>query len=179
MLLAADSLPKQRPDWYNLHRTNNTWATWNTNFRYHQLTLECEQRAAGEWGDIFGSAAAAISIHGITATTATPGALITPNALAFHAVSGADTTPTGNLSLQALDGHLDRMADAATNSGLMLYQLTDTNARLAAKTSTQYQNIKKLLTDIKSFPPPPTLVHQAPAPAPPVTNKPSSSLRQQ
>ena len=41
------------------------------------------------------------------------------------------------------------MADAATNSGLTLSQLTDANAGLAAATSTQYQTIKKLLTNIK------------------------------
>ena len=41
------------------------------------------------------------------------------------------------------------MADAATNSGLTLSQLTDANARLSATTSTHYQTIKKLLTDIK------------------------------
>ena len=41
------------------------------------------------------------------------------------------------------------MANAATNSGLTLSQLTDVNARLSATTSTQYQNIKKLLKDIK------------------------------
>ena len=41
------------------------------------------------------------------------------------------------------------MADAATNSGLTLSQLMDANARLASATSTQYQTIKKLLTDIK------------------------------
>ena len=63
--------------------------------------------------------------------------------------------PARDFSLQALDSHLDRMADAATNSGLTLSQLSDANARLAATTSMQYQNIKKLLTDIKlssSFP---------------------------
>ena len=57
--------------------------------------------------------------------------------------------PAGDFSLQAPDGHLDRMDDAATNSGLTLSQLTDANARLAAATSTQYQTIKKLLTDIQ------------------------------
>ena len=41
------------------------------------------------------------------------------------------------------------MADAATNSGTTLLQLTDANARLASATSTQYQAIKKLLTEIK------------------------------
>ena len=104
------------------------------------------QQATGERGDVFGNAATPISIHGITATTATPGALITPDALAFHAESGTATTPAGYLSL---DVHLDRMADAATNSILTLSQLTDANARLAATTSTQYQHIKKLLMDIK------------------------------
>ena len=148
-LLAAGIFPKQRPKWESLPRANKTWAVWKTTFRSHQLTLECEQQATGEQGDIFGSTAAAISIHGITTATATPGALITPNALAFHAASGTSTTHVGDFALQYLDGHLDRMSDAATNSGLTLSQLTDANARLAATNSTQYQNIKKLLTDIK------------------------------
>ena len=47
------------------------------------------------------------------------------------------------------------MADAATNNGLMLSQLTDANAQLDATTSMQYQNIKKLLTDIKLSSSPP------------------------
>ena len=41
------------------------------------------------------------------------------------------------------------MDDAATNSGLTLSQLTNANVWLAATTSKQYQNIKKLLMDIK------------------------------
>ena len=148
-LLAAGSFLKQHPDWDSLPQANKTWAAWKTTFRAHQFTLEREQRATGERGGVFGSAAAAVSIHGITAATATPGALITPDALAFHTASETSTTPAGDFALQALNGHLDRMADAATNSGITLSQLTDTNARLAATTSTQYQNIKKLLTDIK------------------------------
>ena len=41
------------------------------------------------------------------------------------------------------------MADAATNSGLTLSQLMYAISRLASATSTQYQTIKKLLTEIK------------------------------
>ena len=88
-------------------------------------------------------------IHGITTATATPGALITHDTLAFHAASGTATSPAGDFALQALDGHLNRMANDATNSGLTLFQLTDTNARLTATTSKQYEAIKKLLTKIK------------------------------
>ena len=143
MLLAAGSFLKQRPDWDSLPRVNKTWAAWNTTFCSHQLTLEREKRATGERGGVFGSAAATISIHGITAATATTGALITPDALVFLAASGTATTPAGDFALQALNGHLDQMADAATNSGLTLFQLTDANVRLAATTSTQYQNIRR------------------------------------
>ena len=60
------------------------------------------------------------------------------------------STHTNDLALQALDGHLDRMVDAATNSGTTLSQLTEANSRLASTTSSQYQTIKKLLTDIKN-----------------------------
>ena len=88
-------------------------------------------------------------IHGITAVTATPGALLTPDILTFHVASATATTPVGDFALQALDGNLGRMVDAATNSGLLLFQLTDANARLKATTSKQYEAIKKLLTKIK------------------------------
>ena len=148
-LLAADSFPKQRPDWDSPPRAKKTWAAWKTTFLSHQLTLEREQRATGEQGDVFGSAEAAISIHGITNATATPGDLIMPYALTFHTALGISTSPTRDLALQALDGHLDRMSNAATNSGLTLSQLTDANARLAAANSTQYQTTKKLITGIK------------------------------
>ena len=143
------NLPKQRPDWESLPRANKTWTAWKTTFCSHQLTLEREQRAAGERGGVFRSAAAAISIHGITAATTTPGALLTPDLLAFHAASETATTLAGDFSLQDLDGHLDRMAIAVTNSGLTLFQLTNANARLTSRTCKQYEAIKKLLTEIK------------------------------
>ena len=92
-LLAAGSFPKQIPDWYSLPCANKTWTAWKTTFCSHHLTLEREQRATGERGDVFGSASAAISIHSITAATATPGALLTPDSLAFHVASATATTP--------------------------------------------------------------------------------------
>ena len=55
-LLAAGSFPKQLLDWDSLPRANKTWETWKTTFRLHQFTLEREQRATGEWVDVFGSA---------------------------------------------------------------------------------------------------------------------------
>ena len=152
-LLAAGSFPKQRPDWDSLPRANKTWAAWKTAFCAHQLTLEREQRATGERGDVFGSASAATALHGITDATARPGVHTSPDALAFHAASGPSSPHANDLALQALDGHLDRMADAATNSGTTLSQLTKANARLASATSLQYQTIKKLLTDIKNYNP--------------------------
>ena len=94
-LLAAGRVPKQRPDWDSLPCANKTWDAWRTTFRAHQLTLESKHRATGERGDVFVSAAAAITIHGITTTTATPGALITPNILAHHAASEAAYQPAG------------------------------------------------------------------------------------
>ena len=148
-LLAAGSLPKQRPDWDSLPRANKTWAAWKTTFCMHQLTLEREQRATGERGDVFSSASAATALHGITDATARPGTHTSPDTLTFHAASGLSSSPASDLALQALDSHLDRIADAATNRGLMLSQLTDTNTRLDSATSTQDQAIKKLLTEIK------------------------------
>ena len=117
------------------------WAAWKITFRSHQLTLEREQRATGERGDVFGSASAAIALHIITDATASPGNHTYFDALAFHAASEPSFPHASNLALQALDGHLDRMANAATNSGLTLSQLTDANTRLASATSSQYQAI--------------------------------------
>ena len=111
---------------------------------------EREQRATGERGDVFGSASAATALHGITDATARPVVLTSPDALAFHAASGPSSLHASNLALQALDGHLNRMADAATNNWTTLSQLSDANGRLASATSSQYQTILKLLTDIKN-----------------------------
>ena len=124
-------------------------AAWKTAFRAHQLTLECEQRATGERGNVFGSTSAATALHGITDATVRPGTHTSRNTLAFHAASGPPFSPARILALQALDGHLNRMADAATNSGTTILQLTDAYARLASATPLQYQAIKKLLTEIK------------------------------
>ena len=127
-----------------------TWTAWKTASRDHQLTLEHEQRATGEQGDVFSSASDATALHSITDATVQPSVHSSPDALAFHAVLGPSSPHSNDLALQALDGHLDRMADAATNSATTLYQLTDANACLASATSLQYQTIKKLLTDIKN-----------------------------
>ena len=151
-LLSSGSFPKQRPDWDSLPRSNKTWTAWKTAFRAHQLTLERAQRATGERGDVFGSASAATALRRITDATARPGVHTSPDALAFHAAS-VPSSHANDLALQALDGHLDRMADAATNSITTLSQLTEANARLASATSSQYQTIKKLLTDIKNYNP--------------------------
>ena len=101
-LLAAGSFPKQLPDWDSLPRANKKWAVWKTTFRSHQLTLDCGQRATGERGDVFGIAAAAISIHGIISATTKPGALTTPDALAFHAALGTSSSPASDHALQVL-----------------------------------------------------------------------------
>ena len=74
LLLAADSLTKQRPDWDILPCSNKTWYAWKRTFRSHQLTLELTQRSTGDRGEVFGSSAAAIAIEGITSTMATAGA---------------------------------------------------------------------------------------------------------
>ena len=108
--------------------------------------LEREQRTTRERGDVFGNTSAATALHGITDATSGPGTHTSPDALPFHAASVPSSSPDSNLALQALD----RMADAATNDGLTLSQLTYANTRLASRTSTQYQVIKKLLTEIKN-----------------------------
>ena len=77
-LLAAGSFPKQHPDWDSLPRTNKTWKAWKTAFRAHQLTLEREQRATKERGDVFGSASANTALHGITYATTRPGVHTSP-----------------------------------------------------------------------------------------------------
>ena len=148
-LLAAGIFPKQRPNWEILPCANKTWDVWRTTFCAHQITLEREQRATGEREDFFVSAAVAITIHGITATTATPSALLTPDTLAHHAGSAAAYQPAGEFALQVVDSHLDRMDDVATNSGLTLHQITDANTRLASATTKQYDAKTKLLADLK------------------------------
>ena len=105
----------------------------------------CDRREGG----VFNSAAAAINIHGITASTATLGALLTPDTLAHHAASAAAYQPAGEFALQVLDAHLNQMADAATNSGLTLHKLTNANARLSSATTKQYYTITILLGDLK------------------------------
>ena len=125
------------------------WDSWSTTFCAHQLTLERKQRATGERGDVFRSAAAEVSIHSITDTTATPDALLTPDTLAHHADSLGAYQSAGEFALQALNGHHDWMADAATNSGLTLHHLTNANACLASATTNQYNAITKLLLEIK------------------------------
>ena len=120
LLLAAGSFPKQRPDWDSLPHANKTWEAWKTTFHTHQLTLEREQQATRDRGDVFGSASAATALHGITNATARPGNHTYPDALTFHAASGPSSSPASDLALQALDGHLNRMSDAVTNNGLTL-----------------------------------------------------------
>ena len=149
-LLTAGRFPKQRPDWDSLPRSNKTWTAWKNAFCAHELTLKRELRATRERGEVFSSASAATALHGITDATTRPGVHTSPNALAFHAALGPSSPHASNLALQALDGHLDRMADAATNSRTTLLQLTESNARLASATSSQYQTIKKILTDNKN-----------------------------
>ena len=143
-------IPQAAPQLGQSPTRRMTWTARKTAFRAHQLTLEREQRATGERGDVFGSASAATALHGITDVTSRPGVHTSPDALAFHAASGPSFLHASDLALQVLDSHLDRMADAATNSGTTLSQLTDANARLASTTSLQYQRIKKLLIDIKN-----------------------------
>ena len=140
-LLAAGSFPKQRPDWDSLPRANKTWTAWKTAFCAHQFTLEHEQQANVEWGDVFGNASAATALHGITNATARPGVHTYPDALAFHAASGPSSLHANDLALQALDSHLDRMADVTTNSRTTLSQLTDASACIASATSSQNQTI--------------------------------------
>ena len=65
-LLAVGSFLKQRLNWDRLPRANKTWTARKTAFRAHQLTLEREQRATGEQGDVFGSTSATTALHGIT-----------------------------------------------------------------------------------------------------------------
>ena len=149
LILAAGSFPKQHPNWDSLPCANKTWYAWRTTFRSHQLKLEREQSATGERGDVFGSAAADINIHGITASTATPGGLLTPDTLAHHTALAAAYQPAREFDLQALNGHLDRMSNAATNSGVTLYQLNDANVRLTSATTKQYNTIARLLGDLK------------------------------
>ena len=73
-----------------------------TTFRAHQLTLESEQQATRERGNIFGSTSAATALHSITDATARPGVHTSPDTLSFHAASGPSSPHASNLVLKGL-----------------------------------------------------------------------------
>ena len=91
--------------------------------------MDREIRAYSQHGDSFGSSNLAMDTHGITA------------ALTTHPTTGRG--PVSPDYMAQFGGHFYNLAAAATNSGAALNQL-------AATTTTQYAEIKSLLTTLKT-----------------------------
>ena len=95
------------------------------------LTLERNTKASKEQGDTFGTAASSSAIHGITT----------------YSLDGT-TTGTGRggpdmTTIEKFYGHFDFLASAATDRNIVIERLT-------ATTTTQYNEITKLLSKISA-----------------------------
>jgi hypothetical protein len=135
-LLAASSFPKLRHEWDGLAPTSKTWTAWKKWALHSQKTVEREQKAAGNRGDSFGSASAAIATHGIPMT----------RPVHFSGATAATQLP----SLAELESHLDNMAAAVTNEKAVLDSLVASNATLTSVTADKLAKIEKHLLDIKA-----------------------------
>jgi len=135
-LLAASSFPKLRHEWDGLAPTSKTWTAWKKWALQSQKTVEREQKAAGNRGDSFGSASAAIAIHDITMT----------GPVYFAGAAAASQLP----SLSELESHLDNMAAAVTNEKAVLDALVASNATLTTVTADKLSKIEKHLLDLKA-----------------------------
>jgi hypothetical protein len=135
LLLAAGSFPKLRQDWDGRAPADKTWPAWKTWALQAQKTVEREQRASGNRGDVFGSASTAITVHGTSTTT-------------YHPNRSApldDQLPT----LSVLESHLDNMALAVTNEKAILDSLVASNATLTKLTADKLTRLEKLVLDLR------------------------------
>eukprot|EP00804_Cyclotella_cryptica_P009042 CCRYP_003143-RA/>CCRYP_003143-RA protein AED:0.97 eAED:1.00 QI:0/-1/0/1/-1/1/1/0/306 len=148
-LLAAGSFPKLRLDWDGLASADKTWPAWKTWALKAQKTLECEQRASGTRGDVFGSASSAIAAHS-TSTAA------------FHPTTAS---PSNNQlpTLSKLESHLDNMALAVTNEKAVLDSLVSSNDTLTKLTADKLAKLENLVLDLKPSTHRPTQTVQPPA----------------
>ena len=132
-LLFDNSFPNDRPAWDGLVPSAQIWTAWKLKFVPLQSAMERELRASSQWYVSFGSAHPAMVAHGISA--ASPIQPPTDRRLAM---------PLSSKEMMAqFNGHLDNLSSAATNSGAALHHLT-------ATTTTQYSEIKALITLLKA-----------------------------
>ena len=133
-LLAAKSFPKDRPEWNGKPATEQTWKKWTRYFGPLHFALEWVTKELTVRGGIFGTAAAAITIHGISPS---------------DQISGSDMgTGRGGLAQTIIEQfyvHFYSLASAATDSNVVLRRLT-------AFTTTQYDEITKILGKISNNP---------------------------
>ena len=132
-LLSANSFANDRTTWDGLVLSAQTWKARQLKFVPLHIPMERELRASYQRCDSFGSAHLAMVTHGISA------------ALPIHPPTGRrPAMPLSSEEMMAqFDGHFDNLALAATRSGAALDQL-------AATTTTQYLEIKALLTSLKA-----------------------------
>ena len=128
-LLAENSFPTDRPAWDGKPPAEQTWAAWKATFLPLHKAMERGRRAATGRADTFGSASAAILVHGTSGpSSASPSG--SPH-LPFADVVGAEQ----------MDQHFDALAAAATASSTVIEQLV-------SATTAQYAEIKDLLQGI-------------------------------
>ena len=132
-LLSANYFPNNRPAWDGTIPSAQKWTAWHLKFGPLHSAIERELCASSQRGDSFGSAHLDMVAHGISAASPTQ-------------------TPTGQQPAMPLsseeimaqfDGHFINLASAATNSGAALDQLASTS-------TTQFSDIKSLLTSLKA-----------------------------
>ena len=128
--LSANSFRNDRPNWDGLVPSTQTWTVFKLIFVPLHSAMDRELRASSQLGDSFGSANLTLAAHGITVVSHT------------HPTTGRVTASPDDIMAQ-FDGHFDNLSAAATNSGAALDQL-------AATTTTQYGEIKSLLTALKT-----------------------------
>ena len=128
-LLVVNSFPNYLPEWDGKPSAKQTWKNWTGYFGPLHLALRRDTKASTVRGFPFGTSAATSSIHGIT-----------PSYL-----SGAVTgTVRGGPAMTIIDqfgGNFESLTSVATNRNVVLERLT-------ATTTTQYNNIIKLLIEI-------------------------------
>ena len=109
------------------------WTSWQLKFVPLHSEMEWELRASSQRGDSFGFAHLVMVAHGIS------------SASSIHPPTGQRLAMllSSEDMMAKFDGHFDNPALAATSSGAALDQL-------AATTTTQYLDIKALLTLLKS-----------------------------
>ena len=133
-LFAEKSFSDELPKFKGLPRIDQTWEKWIYHFQDKHEALECVIHHSNPSMDSFGSANAAVHIHGI----AQNGDAVRPETNRGRVqVTPPGTIPADNF-IESFRGLMDNMASAGTNDKAVLEQLVTT-------TTTQYATIKALL----------------------------------